>query len=206
VVTYDRPGIGNSPAPPNPGAPVLAASVADDLLGELCDRGLPGPYLLVGHWIGGLYVQAFARNHPDAVAGMVLVDASSPLEPPGVFVSTLPPKPGTVEAAEEAGVAPSVAALGVPPCHQSRLWSLPRQITPIRPSGKHYGAMCSGAPPRSRRREGSLPLRAVTSSKKIGLTPWSAPCSRWQLIQARTSAPARLRKDGRRARCKRLDW
>ncbi|MGH8010968.1 MAG: alpha/beta fold hydrolase, partial [Candidatus Binataceae bacterium] len=36
---------------------------------------------------------------------------SSPLEPPGVFVSTKPPQPGTVEAAEEAGVTPSIAAL-----------------------------------------------------------------------------------------------
>ncbi|TPV97491.1 MAG: putative aminoacrylate hydrolase RutD [Beijerinckiaceae bacterium] len=111
VVLYDRPGIGGSPAPQDPGNPVLAAAVADDLLVQLRDHGLPGPFLLVGHSLGGLYVQAFARNHPDEVAGMVLVDASSPLEPPGVFVSRVPPKPGTIEAAEEAGVAPSVAAL-----------------------------------------------------------------------------------------------
>lgn len=56
-------------------------------------------------------MQAFARNHPNSVAGIVLVDASSPLEPPGVFVSKLSPEPGTVDAAEEAGVAPSNAAL-----------------------------------------------------------------------------------------------
>jgi pimeloyl-ACP methyl ester carboxylesterase len=111
VVLYDRPGIGSSPAPPNPAVPVLAAAVADDLLARLRDRGLPGPYLLVGHSLGGLYVQAFAHNHPGAVAGVALVDASSPLEPAGIFVSTVPPTPGSVEAAEEAGVAPSVAAL-----------------------------------------------------------------------------------------------
>src|SRR5262249_4913310 len=68
VVLYDRPGIGSSPAPPNLAVPVLAAAVADDLLARLGDRGLPGPYLLVGHSLGGLYVQAFAHNHPGAVA------------------------------------------------------------------------------------------------------------------------------------------
>jgi pimeloyl-ACP methyl ester carboxylesterase len=111
VVTYDRPGIGESPPLQDPEAPVLASTVAADLLARLRARGLPEPYILVGHSLGGLYVQAFARNHPSAVAGLVLVDASSPLEPPGVFVSTTPPKPGSVEAAEEFGVGPSVAAL-----------------------------------------------------------------------------------------------
>lgn len=111
VVTYDRPGGGARAAPGPPASPVLAARVADDLLAELRAHGLSAPYILVGHSIGGLYVQAFARNHPAAVAGLVLVDASSPLEPPGVFVSKRPPKPGSVEAAEEAGVGPSVAAL-----------------------------------------------------------------------------------------------
>ncbi|HET8701883.1 MAG TPA: alpha/beta fold hydrolase, partial [Nitrococcus sp.] len=104
-------GIGKSPPPRDPTAPVLAANVADVLLAQLRAHGLPRPYILVGHSIGGLYVQAFARNHPQVVAGAVLVDAASPFEPPGVFVSTVPPKPGSVAAAEEAGVAPSVAAL-----------------------------------------------------------------------------------------------
>lgn len=111
TVTYDRPGVGASQPRTNPAAPVLAAQVAGDLLAALRARGLPGPYILVGHSIGGLYVQAFARDHPAAVAGVVLVDASSPLEPPGTFVSTKPPKPGSIEAAEDAGVGPSVAAL-----------------------------------------------------------------------------------------------
>ncbi|QVL48274.1 MAG: hypothetical protein KFB96_22055 [Thiocapsa sp.] len=38
-------------------------------------------------------------------------DASSPLEPEGVFVSTQPPTPGTTSAWEAAGIAESVAAL-----------------------------------------------------------------------------------------------
>jgi pimeloyl-ACP methyl ester carboxylesterase len=111
TVTYNRVGIDNSLQAPGSRAPVLAAVVANDLLAALRAHDLPGPYILVGHSIGGLYVQAFARDHPRQVAGVVLVDASSPLEPPGVFVSKVPPKPGSVEAAEEAGVAPSVTQL-----------------------------------------------------------------------------------------------
>ena len=115
VVTYDRPGIGESGPPSHPATPILATAVANELLEQLRERRLPPPYLLVGHSLGGLYAQAFARNHPSVVAGLLLVDASSHLEPPGAFVSTVPPKPGSIEAAEEAGVAPSVAALLVGP-------------------------------------------------------------------------------------------
>ena len=111
TVTYDRPGIGGSLPSRHPMAPVLAGDVAADLVARLRVHGLPGPYILVGHSIGGLYVQGLARNHPQMVAGVVFVDAASPFEPPGAFVATLPAKPGSVEAAEEAGVAPSVAAL-----------------------------------------------------------------------------------------------
>ncbi|MCC7217512.1 MAG: alpha/beta fold hydrolase [Burkholderiales bacterium] len=110
VVMYDRPGIGRSA--PRPGtAPVLADDVATQLADLLRGIGMPPPFILVGHSLGGLYVQAFARNRPQDVAAVVLVDASSPLEPPGVFVSTVPPSPGTIAAAENAGIAPSVAAL-----------------------------------------------------------------------------------------------
>jgi pimeloyl-ACP methyl ester carboxylesterase len=111
VVTYDRSGNGDSPALQAPGKPVLAGDVAASLFHELNARDIGGPFILVGHSIGGLYVQAFARNYPMGVSGVVLIDAASPLEPPGVFVSTVLPTPGSVEAAEEAGVAPSVAAL-----------------------------------------------------------------------------------------------
>jgi pimeloyl-ACP methyl ester carboxylesterase len=110
VVVYDRAGVGASPARPN-NLPVMADSVADDLARLLRMIGAAPPYILVGHSLGGLYVQAFARGNPKDVAAVVLVDAASPLEPPGVFVSTAPLTPGSISAAEEAGVAPSEAAL-----------------------------------------------------------------------------------------------
>ena len=108
VVTYDRPGLGQSAPPKDPAAPILATDVAARLDAALKKHGLNGPYLLVGHSLGGLYVEAFARAHPDEVSGMVLIDGTSPLEPPGVFVSKLPPKPGSVEVGESAGMEPSM--------------------------------------------------------------------------------------------------
>jgi pimeloyl-ACP methyl ester carboxylesterase len=36
--------------------------------------GLKGPYVLVGHSLGGLNLQVFAGQYPDLVAGLVLLD------------------------------------------------------------------------------------------------------------------------------------
>lgn len=110
VVLYDRPGIGHS-APRTAGGPVLASAVADRLAALLAAIDATPPYILVGHSLGGLYVQSFARRYPTSVSGIVLVDAASPYEPPGVFVSTVPPVAGSIAAAEEAGVAPSVRTM-----------------------------------------------------------------------------------------------
>ena len=38
----------------------------------------PPPYVLVGHSLGGLYVQLFARRLPEDVGGVVLVEATHP--------------------------------------------------------------------------------------------------------------------------------
>jgi carboxylesterase len=36
--------------------------------------GVPGPYVLVGHSLGGIIVRLFAATYPDEVAGLVLVN------------------------------------------------------------------------------------------------------------------------------------
>ena len=48
--------------------------------------GEPGPYLLTGWSYGGLVARTAAAQHPEQVAGMVLVDASSPLQTAGDVV------------------------------------------------------------------------------------------------------------------------
>jgi pimeloyl-ACP methyl ester carboxylesterase len=110
VLLHDRPGIGRSS--PRGGTEVLMANnVAGELLACLHVLDLPPPYVLVGHSLGGFYMQAFARTYPRETAAVVLIDSASPLEPPGMFGSTVPPEPGSIVAMEEAGFAPSAAAM-----------------------------------------------------------------------------------------------
>lgn len=42
---------------------------------------VPGPYLLVGHSLGGLIVRLYGQTHPDQIDGIVLVDGFSPTVP-----------------------------------------------------------------------------------------------------------------------------
>ncbi len=71
VVTYDRPGYGWSDPVDRP---VDAEDTAADLHEALADRGLAGPYVLVGHSIGSFYVRTFADRYPAEVVGVVLLD------------------------------------------------------------------------------------------------------------------------------------
>jgi pimeloyl-ACP methyl ester carboxylesterase len=53
-------------------------TVVEELRQVLRQKGLKPPYVLVGHSLGGLYTQLFARAYPDEVSGLVLVDAMYP--------------------------------------------------------------------------------------------------------------------------------
>jgi len=75
VVTYDRAGYGSSDPGPLPRDSQTVASELRTLLKEL---GLAGPYILVGHSLGGLNMQVFAAAYPEVVAGMVLLDPPPP--------------------------------------------------------------------------------------------------------------------------------
>jgi pimeloyl-ACP methyl ester carboxylesterase len=73
VCAYDRPGLDWSPpAGPTPEADAVAAR----LRALLEAAGEPAPYLIVGMSAGGVYVREFARQFPELLAGMVLVDSS----------------------------------------------------------------------------------------------------------------------------------
>jgi pimeloyl-ACP methyl ester carboxylesterase len=75
VCAYDR--AGRAWSDPAPG-PLSLEQTVTDLHTLLTNAGVPGPYVLVGHSIGGLYVREFAARYPDEVAGLVLVDAAHP--------------------------------------------------------------------------------------------------------------------------------
>jgi pimeloyl-ACP methyl ester carboxylesterase len=74
VCAYDRAGMGWSDPGPQPRTP---SQIARELHMLLTNAGIAGPYVLVGHSLGGKNVRMFALQHPGQVAGMVLVDARS---------------------------------------------------------------------------------------------------------------------------------
>jgi pimeloyl-ACP methyl ester carboxylesterase len=71
---YDRPGTGGSDAPSGEQS---GTTIVDTLRATLETAGLGPPFVLVGHSLGGLYANLFARTHPDEIAGVVLVDSAS---------------------------------------------------------------------------------------------------------------------------------
>lgn len=70
--TYDRGGYGWSDPGPEPRD---VERLSDELHTLLDAAGEEGPYVLVGHSLGGAVAWRFAEEHPDDVAGVVLVDA-----------------------------------------------------------------------------------------------------------------------------------
>lgn len=74
VCSYDRAGLGFSDPSGRPGT---AANAMDDLHRLLAAASIKPPYVLVGHSLGGMYMQLFADRYRSEVAGMVLVDPVS---------------------------------------------------------------------------------------------------------------------------------
>lgn len=80
VFAYNRPGYGNSEAPTTPRDGEHIVNELRMLLGSL---GLNPPYILVGHSLGGLYMQDFARRYPNEVHALILVDSTHPTQTEG---------------------------------------------------------------------------------------------------------------------------
>jgi len=72
---YNRPGYGKSDTVPTPRD---GRHIVDELRSFLRSKGLNPPYVLVGHSLGGLYMQLFARRYPEEVTGLVLIDSTHP--------------------------------------------------------------------------------------------------------------------------------
>lgn len=73
VCAHDRPGYGWS----SPVKEMLPSNeIAENLHQALRSGNIRGPYILVGHSIGGVYARAFAQRYSEDVAGLVLVDSA----------------------------------------------------------------------------------------------------------------------------------
>jgi pimeloyl-ACP methyl ester carboxylesterase len=75
VCSYDRAGIGYSDSSPRPST---SNDFAQELHILLHSAGVPQPYILVGHSMGGFDVRLYASLYRNEVVGMVLVDSSHP--------------------------------------------------------------------------------------------------------------------------------
>ncbi len=90
VCTYDRAGMGWSESSPNPRT---AREYAKELHTLLEKANVPGPYVLVGHSMGGFTVIVYARDYPTDVSGLVLVDTQDLPKSDGAAPKPAP-KPG----------------------------------------------------------------------------------------------------------------
>ncbi len=72
VVTYDRAGYAWSEAADSDRT---GANIVEELHTALKAEGVEGPYIMVGHSLGGMYARLFAQTYRDEMAGLVLVDA-----------------------------------------------------------------------------------------------------------------------------------
>ena len=82
VLTFNRIGSGKSRFTGHRLNQPVTAKDSSDRLHRLLQRLAPGrQVILIGHSMGGLYAQYFARAYPQQLAGLVLIDAASALEP-----------------------------------------------------------------------------------------------------------------------------
>jgi len=72
---YNRPGYGNSDPVSTPRD---GYHIVEELRTLLHSKDMKPPYILVGHSLGGLYMQLFARRYPEEVNALILVDSTHP--------------------------------------------------------------------------------------------------------------------------------
>jgi len=75
VCAYDRAGFGWSENDLEPESP---QQTARNLHVLLTNAGIEGPFVMVGHSKGGIYVREYAALYPQEVVGLVLLDSSHP--------------------------------------------------------------------------------------------------------------------------------
>ncbi|MFY9914795.1 MAG: alpha/beta hydrolase [Nocardioidaceae bacterium] len=181
VCAYDRAGQGWSQ---DAASPQDGQAAALDLHRLLSVAGEQGPYLLVGHSIGGTYAMTYAAQYPEQVAGMVLLDSSSPEQ-----FTTLPSYAGQYAVAHRVmALAPTLSRLGlgrvvaaVAPSHlPAAAADQVRSLT----SNAHAARSVSGewqvlpdlfAQARALTTLGSRPLAVLTASESVEKTDgWAA--------------------------------
>ena len=157
ICTYDRAGMGWSEASPEPR---VAREYAKELHTLLANAHEPGPYVLVGHSMGGFTVRVYAHDYPADVVGLVLVDAQDLPAADGAAPKPAP-KPGATS------MASLMARVGL-----TRLLAVPLGAVENLPEGVKQAYTAYSVAPRSVQAfvneghgmaEGGAQARAVTT-------------------------------------------
>lgn len=130
---YDRAGYGTSDPGPDPRD---ATAIVRDLHAGLRAARIRGPYVLVGHSAGGLYVRLFAAKYPKEVAGLVLVDPSVEHQD-ARFAAAFGPRAGSIAPMQQRAARCLAAA------REGRLPSLDPALSVCTPAGyqAHPGSL-----------------------------------------------------------------
>ncbi len=168
---YNRAGYGHSTRRAEPRS---GTQIVGELRAALAHAGLQPPYLLVGHSLGGTYMELFARLHPEEIAGLVLIEARAAsmtrrcreaqllaCDPPKFLVAALPgaaaseyaASDATFQEVEDAGRMPAVPLVVLTSTQPrlvegpswSKLWlTTQKELAAQSPLGKQVTTWISG--------------------------------------------------------------
>jgi len=74
TISYDRKGLGESPATDKPRT---LDNLVNDLDSLITQNEIDGPIILVGHSLGGHIVRMYQQSFPSKIAGMFLIDPTN---------------------------------------------------------------------------------------------------------------------------------
>ena len=84
TISYDRLGLGKSSATENPRT---LENLVTELNGFLENEEIEGPFIVVGHSLGGFIIRKFQNTYPEKVLGLIMVDPSHELLFESIFAS-----------------------------------------------------------------------------------------------------------------------
>jgi len=100
TISYDRKGIGQSPATDNPRTIENLVSDLDILISQ---NKIVGPIILVGHSIGGHIIRKHQQSFPSKVAGLFLIDPTNEYVYEEVFKQMSPESADSMKTAWDNG-------------------------------------------------------------------------------------------------------